>query len=222
MRNLIWIAILIGVWSMALDWREESEKLRPERERLERLKSREQNAIASIDWKKVSQDALTAQAAWLDRLPAITHPGVFRAEAMENLADLCKQVQAQCQVAAMGETAAVTGVSGGALAGQATAFGAPPANRQFNLSPSSAAPTGIPGLVTTSVKISTNLGSQLMPLLIALEEGPVLRKIDRFTARSGKAEIVVKVYGMDSGAALALRTAAQGQSDAPPPHDSAQ
>jgi hypothetical protein len=217
MRNLIWVAALIGFWSMALDWRDQSEKLRPERERLERLKSREQNAIASVDWGKVSQDALAAQVAWLDRLPEITQPGVFRAEAMESLADLCKQIQAPCQVAAMGETATATSGNDRLLASQATQLGGTSANRQASLPRGSSEAAGIPGLVTSSVKISTSLGPQLMPLLTALEEGPVLRKIDRFTVRSGRAEIIVKVYGMDSGTSLALRTAAQRKSSSGAP-----
>ena len=64
MRNLLWIAALIGFWSVALDWRDASEKLRPERERLEQLKSREQSAMTSVNWQRVAEEALMAQIAW--------------------------------------------------------------------------------------------------------------------------------------------------------------
>ena len=63
MRNLLWIAALIGFWSVALDWRDASEKLRPERERLEQLKSREQSAMTSVNWQRVAEEALMAQIA---------------------------------------------------------------------------------------------------------------------------------------------------------------
>ena len=202
MRNLLWIAALIGFWSVALDWRDASEKLRPERERLEQLKSREQSAMTSVNWQRVAEEALMAQIAWLDRLPEVTRPGVFRAEAMESLADLCQQVEAPCQVAAMGETATAT--SGSTSPSQPT-----PAIRGGGGLNTPQDAKDVPGLVTTSVKISTNLGPRLMPLLTALEEGSALRRVDRLTVRSGRAEILVKVYGIDAGVSQALRQAAQ-------------
>ena len=202
MRNLLWIAALIGFWSVALDWRDASEKLRPERERLEQLKSREQSAMTSVNWQRVAEEALMAQIAWLDRLPEVTRSGVFRAEAMESLADLCQQVEAPCQVAAMGETATATSVN------TSPAQPAPAIRGGGGLSTPQDA-KDVPGLVTTSVKISTNLGPRLMPLLTALEEGSALRRVDRFTVRSGRAEILVKVYGIDAGVSQALRQGAQ-------------
>ena len=143
-----------------------------------------------------------AQIAWLDRLPEVTRPGVFRAEAMESLADLCQQVEAPCQVAAMGETATAT--SGNTSPAQPT-----PAIRGGGGLSTPQDAKDVPGLVTTSVKISTNLGPRLMPLLTALEEGSALRRVDRLTVRSGRAEILVKVYGIDAGVSQALRQAAQ-------------
>ena len=58
--------------------------------------------------------------------------------------------------------------------------------------------------------------SSLEDLLTALEEGSALRRVDRFTVRSGRAEILVKVYGIDAGVSQALRQAAQRRaSDTP-------
>ena len=202
MRNLLWIAALIGFWSVALDWRDASEKLRPERERLEQLKSREQSAMTSVNWHRVAEEALIAQIAWLDRLPEVTRPGVFRAEAMESLADLCQQVEAPCQVAAMGETAT-------ASTGNTSPTQPPPTIRSGGGLNTPQDTKDLPGLITTSVKISTNLGPRLMQLLTVLEEGSTLRRIERFTVRSGRAEILVKVYGIDAGVSQALRQAAQ-------------
>ena len=50
LRWLIWLALLIGGWSVTLDWQDELEKIRPERERLERLRQREETAIFFIFW----------------------------------------------------------------------------------------------------------------------------------------------------------------------------
>ena len=61
LRWLIWLAALIGGWSVTLDWQDELEKLRPERERLERLREREENAISAIDWQQLSLEAGKAQ-----------------------------------------------------------------------------------------------------------------------------------------------------------------
>ena len=89
LRWLIWLALLIGGWSVTLDWQDELEKIRPERERLERLRQREETAISAIDWAQLSNEAGKAQLAWLNRLPEVSPMGVFRAEALEAMADLC-------------------------------------------------------------------------------------------------------------------------------------
>ena len=196
LRWLIWLALLIGGWSVTLDWQDELEKIRPERERLERLRQREETAISAIDWAQLSHQAAKAQLAWLNRLPEVSQMGVFRAEAMETMADLCKRLEAPCQVAAMGETS--------------SSRVPPPGNASRPGSPT--IPTEPQGLVSTSVRVTTGLGDKLMPLLQEIENGPVLRKVEKFTVRSGRADFVVKTFGLDQQSATTTRSAAERQS----------
>ncbi|MDZ4187678.1 MAG: hypothetical protein U1D25_06165 [Hydrogenophaga sp.] len=195
-RWLVWLALLIGGLSVTLDWQEEIEQLRPERERLERLREREQSSIWAVDWVRLSKEAGQAQLTWLDRLPEVNQIGVFRAEAMESMSDLCQRLQAPCQVAAMGETAAPMAQN---QAGSRETVGRPANAAQ------------LVGLVTTSVRITTSLNDTLMPLLLEIENGPVLRQIEKFTVRSGRADFIVKTYGLDQRAAQVTRSAAQLQ-----------
>ena len=198
LRWLVWLAVLIAGWSVVLDWQDELAKLQPERERLERLRQREQSAISAVNWSRLSQEAAQAQLAWLERLPPVVQTGVFRAEAMEGMADLCTRLDAPCQVSAMGETASSRApVSGGASQGRGSA--------------SEGAPDELPGLVSTSVRVTTGLGDKLAPLLREIENGPVLRRVERFTVRSGRADFGVKTYGLDHQSADALMAAAQRQ-----------
>ncbi|WP_148665183.1 MULTISPECIES: hypothetical protein [Diaphorobacter] len=210
MRRLIWLALLIGGCSVILDWQDDLDKLRPEHERLERLRAREQSAISAIDWQHASREAAQAQLEWLNRLPEVSQLGVFRAEAMETMADLCKRLDAPCQVSAMGETSAqrpspadgmLSSGTASRAAGRSTGTGTP------------SGPAELQGLLTTSVRIATPPGKHLVALLQGIEDGPVLRKIDRFTVRGGRAEIVVKTYGLDQQAATTYKSAALRQAE---------
>lgn len=196
LRWLVWLALLIGGWSLTLDWQDELNKLRPERERLERLRQREKSAASAIDWERLSQEAGKAQLAWLNRLPEVSQMGVFRAEAMEAMADLCKRLEASCQVAAMGETS----TNRVQAPGNAAQGGSPTDAKELQ------------GLVSTSVRVTTSLDNKLMPLLREIEGGSVLRKVEKFTVRSGRADFIVKTFGLDSQTATALRAAAERQS----------
>lgn len=194
LKWLVWLAALIGLWSLALEWDAEIAQLRPEKAKLEQLRQREGFALQSVDWKEQEILARQAQLAWLDRLPEINQTGIFRAEAMENLSDLCKRLEASCQVASMGETFARSTSS----ATSAT-LGSDNSRGEFELQ----------GLMSTGVRLSVGLaGNKLMPLMQEIEEGPVLRKIERFTVRSGRAELIVKVFGIQGEVARAERTAA--------------
>ena len=126
----------------------------------------------------------------------VSQMGVFRAEAMETMADLCKRLDASCQVAAMGETS--------------SSRIQPQGNAARSGSPVTAAEPQ--GLVTTSVRVTTGLGDKLMPLLQEIENGSVLRKVEKFTVRSGRADFVVKTFGLDQQSATTTRNAAERQS----------
>ena len=69
--------------------------------------------------------------------------------------------------------------------------------------------------MSTSVRVTTGLGDKLMPLLQEIENGPVLRKVEKFTVRSGRADFVVKTFGLDQQSATATRSAAERQSAEP-------
>lgn len=194
LRWLVWLAALIGLWSVALEWEAEIAQLRPEKAKLEQLRQREGAALQSIDWKTQELLARQAQLAWLNRLPEVHQTGLFRAEAMENLSDLCKRLDANCQIASMGETFARS---------------AAPTTLGATASQTSRAHSELQGLVSTGIRLSVGLaGNKLMPLMQEIEEGPVLRKIERFTVRSGRAELIVKVFGLQGEVAQAERTAA--------------
>lgn len=191
LRWLVWTAILVIGSTVSLDWRDELTKLRPEIERMESLRRREQSAMLSIDWVAQGRLARQAQLAWLNRLPEVQQMGVFRAEAMEAMADLCKQEAAICQIAALGETSATRVRS-------TLASGIPE-------------PQELPGLVSTSVRLTVDLtGGKVTPILRRIETGPVLRQVGKFSVRSGRADFVVKTFGLESDSFSSVRVAAQG------------
>ena len=187
LRWLIWAGVLIVGWSVVLDWEDQVTALLPERLRIAQLQAKELEAIQGVPWASQAAKAHSAQVAWLERLKVVKQMGVFRAEAMEEMADLCVRLEAACQVAALGETLAIADTSsqkgrGGAMT--------------------------IPGLVSTSVRITIALpGNKLVPLLQEIENGEVIRKVEKLTVRSGRADFVVKTFGIESSAADAVRNA---------------
>lgn len=190
MRNLLWLVLLIVGWTIAMDWHDELGTLRPEYQRQQRLRTREQQATQATDWNQVAQQAATAQLAWLHRLPEVHQTGIFRAQAMENMADLCNHLDNPCQVSALGESATQ----------RSTAANTPGSST-----------ADLTGLFSTSVRVSAPLNKKLMNLLQEIENGPVLRKIERFTARGGNAEIIVKTFGLELSSAQGLQKSAQAQ-----------
>lgn len=180
LRLLIWAAVLIGWGTLLLDWRDEVVKLRPERVRLEQLRSKEQSALWNVDWKSALVDAKQAQAQWLSRLPVVEQTGVFRAQALESISDICKQLSVACQVGALGESVVA-----------ATTL--PPGGK--------ANTTGLSGLISTGVRVSVPLQDKNLELFIkTLENDVVLRRIDKATARSARMTFDVQVYGLSTRA----------------------
>ena len=169
-RLLLWAAVLVGWSVLVLDWRDEVVKLRPERATFEQLRLKEQSALVNADWQARLQDAKIAQAQWLSRLPRVEQTGVFRAQALETVADMCKQIDAVCQVAALGENATA---------------------------PAKAGADGLSGLITTSVRVTIPIqGKQLELFMSALENDTVLRRIEKVTVRSARATLDVQTFGM--------------------------
>ena len=181
LRLLIWAALLVVWGTLLLDWRDEVVKLRPERIRLEQLRSKEQSALWNVDWKSALSDAKQAQSQWLSRLPVIEQTGVFRAQALESISDICKQLSMACQVAALGESAVSASVA------QTTPTG------------SKTAPAGLSGLIATGVRVSVPLQDKNLELFMkTLENDVVLRRIDKAIARSARMTLDVQVYGLST------------------------
>lgn len=169
LRNLLWAAALLGWLVLLLDWRDEVIKLRPERVRLEQLRAKEQSALWNVNWKEELQNANIAKKLWLARIPVVEQTGVFRAQALESIGDLCKQIQAACQVGALGENL---------------------------VPPGKTASQGITGLVSTGVRVTVPLqDSKLELLLSVLESDTVLRRIDKFSTRAGRITLDIQVFG---------------------------
>lgn len=191
LRWLIWLVLLIVGYTVTLDWQAEITKLRPERAQIERQRRHEENTMLAINWVQEAKIARQAQLAWLDRLPEVAQMGVFRAEAMESMSDLCHRLSASCQVAAMGETSVGLVRPTSSTPGRT---GVP-------------ASVSLPGLVGTSIRVTVNLsGDKLMPMLRNIETGLVLRKVEKFTVRGGRADMVIKTFGLESQAATVVRS----------------
>ena len=173
-RLLVWAAVLVGWSVLLLDWRDEVLRLRPERATFEQQLLKEQSALAKADWKSRFQDAKIAQTQWLARLPRVEQTGVFRAQALETIADLCKQIDGSCQVGALGENATA---------------------------PAKAGVDGLSGLISTGVRVTLPIqGKQLELLMRALENDTVLRRIDKVTVRSARATLDVQTFGLGATA----------------------
>lgn len=170
LRWLVWLAALIILANQAMEWEGELKQLQPEMKRLTELRSRERSSITSVNWSQQEQQALEAQLQWLERLPSITQTGTFRAQAMESLGDLCERLKAGCRVSAQGETVSPSGQ-----------------DAQF------------PGLIYANVRVSVPLQyPHLDTLLGQIEQGPILRKIEKLAVRSGTIELQVRTYGLNS------------------------
>lgn len=169
-RLLLWAAVLVGWSVLVLDWRDDVTRLQPERARVEQLRVREQSALLNVDWQERFKDAKAAQIEWLARFPRVTQIGVFRAQALESVADLCKQVEAQCQVSALGENITT---------------------------PGKGSPDSLSGVVAAGTRVVVPVqGKQLEFVLSALENDAVLRRVDKVVVRSGRATLDVQNYGL--------------------------
>lgn len=181
-RMLLWAAVLVGWSVLVLDWRDDVIRLQPERARVEQLRAREQSALLNVNWQERFKDAKAAQGEWLDRFPRVSQIGVFRAQALEGISDLCKQVEAQCQVSSLGENVSTPGKGN---------------------------PDGLSGVVAAGIRVVVPLqGKQFELLLSALESDTVLRRVDKVVVRSGRATLDVQSYGLLAGAPDAARPVA--------------
>jgi hypothetical protein len=172
LRNLIWAGMLVGWLALMLDWRDATVKLRPERIQAEQLRTKEQSILWSVDWNAALVDAQDAKLRWLERLPLVDQVGVFRAQALENISDLCKKIEASCQVSPMGEN--LTSV-----------------NNSTN--------GNIAGLVSTGVRVTVPMqGNKLELLMRTIENDYTLRRINKLSSRGALITVDVETFGLNS------------------------
>jgi hypothetical protein len=186
LRLLVWSALLVGWLVLLLDWRDEVVKLRPERTRLEQLRAKEQSALWSVDWQAALREAKQTQTQWLARLPSVEQTGVFRAQSLEGISDLCRQLEAPCQISALGENVST---------------------------PSKANSAALSGVITTGVRVGLPTQDSKLELLInALENDSQLRRIDKITTSGGRVTMDVQIFGIDTRPNLAsTRSANEGK-----------
>lgn len=186
-RLLLWAAALVGWSVLVLDWRDDVIRLQPERARVEQLRAREQTALLNVNWQERVKEAKFAQGQWLDRFPRVVQIGVFRAQALEGISDLCKLIETQCQVSSLGENVSTSGKGN---------------------------PDGLSGVVAAGTRVVVPLqGKQFELLLSALESDTVLRRVDKVVVRSGRATLDVQSYGLLTSGPDAARPEVLNSSD---------
>ena len=197
LKTLLGCLLLVALGTAALDWQDTANRLQQESQASQRLRQRLENQTRSADWPALAQQAHQAQNAWLDRLVEVDTTGVFRAVAMERMADLCKSVDVPCQVGAIGEKVLAASQEPGKTGNTA------------NSAANAKAPPNLPGLVSATVRLTFPVNSPgLHKLLNEIETGPILRSIDKFTVRAGRVEMHVQSYGMFKTAMDKLRASA--------------
>lgn len=186
LKALIGCLLLVMLGSAALDWQDTAERLRQESQTSAKLRQRLESQAPTVDWPTLAQQAQQAQNAWLDRLVEVETTGVFRAVAMERMADLCKSLDIPCQVGAEGEKVLTTA--------------------QEKSNSDKASPKTLPGIVSATVRVSLPVSSpKLHQLINDIEAGHDMRSIEKFTVRAGRVEIRVQHFGMLKTAMRQLR-----------------
>jgi hypothetical protein len=173
-----WILVLAAA-TYVMDWYDAADQLRQESETSERLRQRTESQTRAVDWHATAETARDAQNAWLDRLVPIEATGVFRAVAMERMADLCTSIGVPCQVGAEGEKVISAPNKAGAMNAEVSDGAA------------------LPGLTSATVRVALpTTSAKLRDLIAELESGNDLRSIDKFSQRGARIELTVQTYGM--------------------------
>jgi hypothetical protein len=208
LKTLLGWLLLVAATLWVLDWQDQLVTLQQESQTSDRLRQRLEAPARTTNWVEQASTAREAQNAWLDRLVEVDTTGVFRAVAMERLADLCTSLEVPCQVGATGEkilNAPDTGRTGPGQASTSTSSSSSNTTQRGQ-----AGSTELPGLVSATVKVTVPLNNpRLQALIHAIETGPTLRSIDRFSVRASRVEMTVQTYGMLSPQMQQLRAQAQ-------------
>jgi hypothetical protein len=175
LKTLLAWAILIGLFPLTMDLHDNLAQVRQQAVQSDHVLVRIQSRTSSTDWIEQAHQASQAELAWAEKLMPVKSPGIFRAQAIEHMADLCKNANIQCQISAQGEKTNPT-----------------PATSPAN----SNGPKTLTGLISANVRVKAPANSaQLQALIDQIESGKYLIKIEKFTLRSGLAELSVQLFG---------------------------
>jgi hypothetical protein len=182
LHQLLWAAALIGCWTLLLDWRDDLAQLRTQAHAAQAQHRREQSALEGTNWAAESARARNIRLAWLSRFVEADTPGLLRVTALDHLKALCEEVKAGCQISLADD---------------------PPEPARGDGAPR---PPG--GIRTVKLKLAmTFIPRTLVRLLQRIEAGDKLYAVDRVFIAGARAEIELRVFGIDSADARKLRSA---------------
>ncbi|MFM9922036.1 hypothetical protein VLK31_03515 [Variovorax sp. H27-G14] len=188
LRWLIWAAVLVGIWTQLLDWRDGLVPLKSEALTAQTREVREQAALKDSNWAAEAVRANEIRLRWLDRFQLAESAGLLRVKALEAVKAICVDVKVGCQISAVGENESA-----------AARPGAPVDNK-------AAANAQLAGVSVVRVKTTFRFEPKpFMELLRALGENDNLYAIERVAVTGPSAEILIKVYGIDTTVASLLR-----------------
>jgi len=198
LRWLVWMALLVGGWTLLLDAHDALAELGREAQAARTRRERELAATQGVDWTAEAVRARAAQLAWLDHFVEADTPGLMRVSALEYVKALCDDAKAGCRVALVGEgedaAAAPRGASAQASRGDGTrpkGVRAVQVSAAFNFTPAS-----------------------LLRLLRQIETGDRLCAVDHLLISGARAELQLRVFTVDAGEARSVR-AGVAANDAP-------
>ena len=189
LRWLLWAAVLIGCWTLLLDWRDDLEPVRREAHAAQAQRARELAAMEGLDWMGEASRARDARVEWLSRFIEADTPGLMRVLALEHVKTLCEEAQAGCTISPIGNDADTT----------ASASSAPR---------NAGGATVLAGARPIQVKVSFNFAPDpLLRLLRGVEAGGKLTSVDRLLITGPRAELQLSVFGVEAGEGRRLRAA---------------
>lgn len=193
LRGLLWVAVLIGAWTLLLDWYDELEGLRREARTAHAQRGRELSSLRGLNWMAEATRARSVRLDWLGRFIEAETPGLLRVNALEHLKTVCTEAKTGCQISLVGDD------------GGGTAFAASAARASSRERGGARLPEGV---YPIQVKASFNfLPDGLVQLLDRFEASGKLYTVDRVSVNGQRAEVQFTVFGVDAAEARKLRAA---------------
>ena len=188
LRWLLWAAVLIGCWTLLLDWRDALEPVRREAHAVQAQRARELASMEGLDWIAEASRARDARLEWLSRFIEADTPGLMRVMALEQVKKLCEDAKAGCTISLIGNDTHATAVAPAA--------------------PRNADAAVLAGTRPIQVKLSFNfVPDALLRLLRSIEAGDKLTSVDRLLISGPRAELQLSVFGVEAAEGRKLRAA---------------